>query len=129
MDNYIRCNSGKRLPQIACNIDEVRLGNMDRGKRFDERSGFGYRTPADEELDIGITGKATGNIASKVSIAANDQDACYHVGLETISQKTMTSPPNAGHPSANHHPNSRLYAASQNCSPLARASSMAFIRI
>jgi hypothetical protein len=77
-----------------------------------QRSGEGprslHRSPTNQQPDIGVALKTAGNIAAEIAVAANDEDARYHVNLVTISQKTTIRLPKAGQPRANQTRNSRL---------------------
>src|SRR5712671_712772 len=119
----------ERLRQVAVDVDRMGFGRLDGPDRIDESLRPGNAASADQQPDFSIAGEAARDIAAEITIAADDEDARYHVGLATMSQNTTTNPPNAGQPSMNHQRNRRLQAASSKAPPRACASSIAFMRI
>src|SRR5690606_27833918 len=93
--------------EVAIDIDRMTLGRIGHFERCRKRICLVRRSSTDQQADALVIGKAARDIAAEIAIAADDQDARYHVGLVTISQKMTTSPPNAGQPSANHLRNRR----------------------
>ena len=108
MNDDIRAYAHQRFAQVAMDINSMAFRPMDCGQRCSKGCCLLGRTPANQQTDAFVAGKAARDIAAEISIAADDEDARYHVGFVTISQKMATNPPNAGQPRMNHVRNRRL---------------------
>ena len=102
MDDYIRSDPIKRFTQATIDVDRMALRPVSSRQRSGKRRGLLRRPSADQQVNAVIVSKAVRDIAAEIAITADDENARYHAGLVTISQKMRIRPPNAGQPSKNH---------------------------
>lgn len=125
----IRTDIAKLTLYVAVDVDDAPGGRLCRFQRCSEGVSLGLRSTTDQELDVRVCGKGTRYIAAEVTIAANDQNPDHQLGFATISQKTTTSPRNAGQPSRNQSFLNRSYFSGSKLPPATFDSSILFILI